>query len=137
MKAAEEHQITGIISSHSISAHHLYQHLQQEGLTSAVVPGPFQQDVDVDFEPLVFALAGIGAFSPVVRCFEIFNPALPRHLHLGRTVVVVNHPAVQQTHGREVMDAVDWFGDGRVDVGEGVFLWGPHRDRFQFQFQHL
>lgn len=102
----------------------LYQHLQLADLTRVVFSRPFQQNVDVDFEPLVFALPGLGAFGPVFCIFEFLNPRLPRDLLLSRTVVVVDHPAVQQTHGCELMDARDstGFGDGRVDVGEGVSL---------------
>ena len=84
----------------------------------------FLQDVDVDFEPLLLASAGLCAFLPVVCRKSLFHPVLLGNFFLDITVIVVDHPAVQQTHRCELMDALksDRFGEGGVDVREGVFL---------------
>ena len=84
----------------------------------------FLQDVDVDFEPLLLAQAGLCAFLPVVWRKFLFHPGLLGNFFLDITVIVVDHPAVHQTHSCELMDArkSNRFGEGSVDVLEGMFL---------------
>ena len=84
----------------------------------------FLQDVDVDFEPLLLALAGLCAFLPVVCRKSHFHPVLLGNFSLDITVIVVDHLAVHLTHSCELMDArkSDRFGEGGVDVLEGVNL---------------
>ena len=82
------------------------------------------QDVDVDFEPLLLAQAGLCAFHPVVCRKSLFHPGLLGNFFLVITVIVVDHLAVQQTHSCELVNAqkTDRFGEGSVDVHEGMLL---------------
>lgn len=93
-------------------------------LTRLILSHSFHQNLHVDFEPLVLALAGLCAFFPVVFIHPSFHPVLFGNFLLNVAVIVVDHPVIKQTHGCEVMDArqVDWFGEGRVDVSEGMYL---------------
>lgn len=93
-------------------------------LTRVILSHSFHQDLDVDFEPLLLALAGLRAFVPVICGQSGFHPLLFGNFLLVIAVVVVDHPVVHQTHGGEVMDArkSDRFGESRVDVSEGMLL---------------
>ena len=93
-------------------------------LTGVILSHSLHQDVDVDFEPSLLALAGLCAFLPVIFIQSLFHPALRGNFLLRRTVKVVDLLVVQQTHGCELMDAreSDRFGEGRVDVSERMLL---------------
>ena len=93
-------------------------------LTGVILSHSFHQDVDVDFEPLLLALAGLCAFLPVIWIHSIFHPVLCGNFLLVVTVKVVDHLVIQHTHGCELVDArrVHRFGEGRVDVSEGMLL---------------
>ena len=101
-------------------------------LTCVILSHTIPQDVDVDFEPLLLALAGLCAFDPVF-CFQsILHPGLFGNFLFIFTVKVVNHPVVQHTHGSELVDAweSEIFREGGVDVMEGMCLWKSHRQIF-------
>lgn len=93
-------------------------------LTRVILSHSFHQDLDVDFEPLLLALAGLRSFLPVISIQFLLHPGLFGNFLLVVTVEVVDHPVVHQAHGREVMDAreSDGLGESRVDVREGMFL---------------
>lgn len=92
--------------------------------TGVVLAESFPQNLDVDLEPLLLALAGLGAFFPVVLFQLRFHPGLLRDFYLMLTIKVVDQVSVQHAHGREFVDtrAVDGSGERRVDVMEGVSL---------------
>ena len=99
--------------------------------TRVVLSHSFFQDAKVDLEPLLLALAGLCALRPVVFVKLILHPFLFGNLHPVVAVVVVDYIVVQQPHGRELVDAgeFDGFGEGRVDVSEGMSLWKSHMQK--------
>lgn len=84
----------------------------------------FLQNVDVDLEPLLLALAGLGALFPVVLFQLCLHPGLLRNFFLFVTIKVVDQVSIQHTHGCELVDSwtVDRSGERRVDVMEGMLL---------------
>lgn len=97
--------------------------------TCDILSQPVHHDFSVDFEPILLAPAGLCAFSPVIFRKIICHPGLFGNFLTDVTVIVVDHLAVHQTHGCELVDAgeIDRFGEGRVDVSEGMPLWKSHR----------
>ena len=91
-------------------------------LTGVILSHSFHQDVDVDFEPLLLALAGLRAFLPVFYRHLLLHKVLFGNFLLIIAVKVVDHLVVQQPHGGELMEAREFhrFGEGCVDVGEGM-----------------
>ena len=73
-------------------------------LTGLIVSHSLHQDLHVDLEPLLFALARLGAFVPVICLHLLLHPVLLRNLNLFLTVVVVDLPVFEQTQCCELID---------------------------------
>ena len=108
-------------------------------VTWVVLSHTILQDVDVDFEPLLLSQAGLCAVDPVFWFQLLSHPGLFGNFLFSFAVKVVNHPVVQQTHGCKLVDAreSEIFGEGGVDVMEGMCLWKSHRKIFIRQIRTI
>ena len=109
--------------------------------TVVILSQSLDQDLDVDTEPCLLALAGLGALVPVAFFHSLLHPRLFGNFLFDVRVKVVDHRVVHQTHGCELVDPRKRgrFGEGRVDVREGMLLYKSHGTNlfFHFLYKHI
>lgn len=86
-------------------------------LTRAIVSHTLHQDAHVDLKPLLFALAGLSAFVPVILCHLLLHPFLFRNLNLSLTAVVIDCSVIERSQCNELIDSRKFEGLGESRVG--------------------